>query len=104
MNNLDSPTTSLRTFKCPSCEKDITIGIGIAPPEVLYAFQPADLEEKKKEFLSLIQRSTMTEDQKKQLIDFYGQPNIMLDPTVMATMMEEIRNRYMKIEGIIKPE
>jgi hypothetical protein len=88
------PTTSLGGLKCPKCDEEIVVGIGVPAPEVLYALTPGDLEKRKAEFLEAVKNSTMSEEQKSNIDKIYGDPKVMIDPQALAVMHEEVKKNY----------
>lgn len=88
-----APTSALGGTKCPNCNENIIVGIGVHPPEILYSLKPGDLEKRKEDFLKAVDNSTMSEQQKNGIREIYGGDTI-IDPVTLQLMHDEIREHY----------
>lgn len=81
-------------LQCPECHKDVVVGIGMYAPVTMFALTPDQLEAKKQAVLAAIAASSLGELQKAALVEQYGNPKVMIDPSMADLMLQELTTTY----------
>lgn len=79
--------------KCPHCKKEIIVSSKVNSPTLEGIYSHTDVLEAKKKIIEAIEKSKISEEEKKQIFDWVNQDDVAFGPQevdfILNTILEE---------------